>query len=115
MPWGRVEVSVLSLAPFPISPPHVLPYLLQVEMVLGMMWEQFGTPAKSKQGCSTWHPSSFTGVVFDDALAVIKQLEGKTILPCGLQRRATASWVATAGHKAAPGWVRNCCFLRWYS
>lgn len=89
MPWGRVEVSVLSLAPFPISPPHVLPYLLQVEMVLGMMWEQFGTPAKSKQGCSTWHPSSFTGVVFDDALAVIKQLEGKN---------HTALWITETCH-----------------
>lgn len=32
----RAEVNVLSLAPFSISPPHVLPYLLQVEVVLGM-------------------------------------------------------------------------------
>lgn len=71
MLWGRAEVSVLSLASFPISPPCVLPYLLQVEVVLGMIWEQFGTPAGSKQGCSTWHPSSFIGVVFRGALALV--------------------------------------------
>lgn len=29
----------------------------------------------------------------------------KNILPCVLQRCATASWVAIAGDKAVPGWV----------
>lgn len=63
--------SPWSLSPFPISPPHVLPYLLQVKMALGMMWGQFGTAARSKQGCSTWHPSSFIGVVFHGVLGLV--------------------------------------------
>lgn len=71
MPQERAEVSVLSLTPFPICPPHVLPYLLQVKMVLGLMWGQFGAPARNKQGCSTWHPSSSIEAVFHGVLALV--------------------------------------------